>query len=321
MDQAELLDLPNDKLVAMVIQLREENAQHSRNISYIVEQWKLHSIKTDELRSMYLKVEGERDSLCKELTDFKQKFERTSVLLDLTERARNNLELTNKGLSARIEEAAAKRNIDSSLDVSEEDDREGVVTFLSNAENPRDSETSEWKNTVANLKTVIEKKDLDISYLKGSILRLKGSVRSYQSLKEALEKRVAVMESTCSSQICEMQALQLEVEDQSQQMKTVCLEKRRLDKEIWRLNHLLEEHGQTQEIVGMQKEEILTLRHNAFVARQESLSEKARLLALLNSSRPEDGLRIRELQFELIAARGNRNHWESKVSLRASFHS
>ena len=319
MDPDTLLNLPNEKLVSVILQLSEENARYSRNIAYIVDQWKLHTMKTNELQAMYQKLESERDVSGKEMTELKHKLDRTSVLLDLTERARNNLELTNKKLRLRIEEAKTNRG-DSSLSISEEDDREAVLVHPMN-ENCSDVEKQELRSAVRDLKVLIEKKDLDISHLKGSILRLKGSVKGYQSFKDALEKRVAVMESACSSQSIELQALRLEIEGHVSLVKKVFLEKKRLEEEIERLSGCLEKYHCTKEIVGMQSEEMITLRQEATVAQLEYRDEKLRLLAQLNASRPEDSRRIRELQFELIAAKGHQNHWKAKVSCLANVQS
>ena len=326
MVQQELLCMSKELLVAEVVRLREVTSKCGGDMAHLKEQWRLHSEKAEQLKQLYLQVLDERDNLQREVSELRQKSDRTSVFLDLTERARNSLEKMNRDLCRRVAslemmkgapEDPQEKTFEVSVSVTEEDD-EGALPSHQAKEGSKDSEKDALERAVSDMRAAVEKRDLDISFLKGVILRLKDRLKSYEALKGALEKRVAIMEEASSGHIAALQNLQAEYNDAQIQLSKAKMNNSSLREETKLMSQLREECEVSKECLSMQAEEILTMRHMFTNTSLEYSNERNRLLQQLNSPRPEDSRRIRELQFDVIAANGHRNHWESKVS-NASF--
>ena len=323
---------PSKDTLQNLDQIMQENLKLRRDMATIHSNWKKLVEKMEKLKEMYAEKAGKVVEVEKANEELKTKNERLTVLLDLTERARNNLEMENRKLRQDLDvdlvgdQHETAQSIDntstktaaictSAVAVVADDtniENGGHIVALTTAmiNTPLavmlNSRINVLLKTCEEFKADNQKKTTDISQLKGSILRWKARVEEGEFLKNVLEKRIAVMQETNTAKIRELDVLKEDIKLTQGNLSA-------LTDQLFEARARIQSLQVQTDRATMTIEDLKPCLAACYGRELELMEDKKRLQIEMLSIKKEDPAVLRRFRFEINALAGQKNHLEAKT--------
>ena len=331
-DVEEATVAPSKDTVKNLDQIMQENLRLRRDMATIHSNWKKLVEKMETLKEMYAEKAGKVVEVEKANEELKTKNERLTVLLDLTERARNNLEMENRKLRHDLDLVLVGDQLESAESIDNTSTKTAAISTSAVAVVADDTNIENGGHIVALTTAMIntplavmlnsrinvllktceefkadnQKKTTDISQLKGSILRWKARVEEGEFIKNVLEKRIAVMQETNTAKIRELDGLREELKSSKSKLSALaeqlCVARERIQ------NLQVQTDRATMTI-----EDLKPWLAASYGRELELMEDKKCLQTEMLSIKKEDPAVLRRLRFEINALSGQKNHLEAKT--------